>query len=172
MTPSSGWVARRLITPPAFTTAPGMTPGSIAISLRFTADTGALKEIATHYETSGKLRVPLAMLYTLGDPIVPYWNEVLYQMKVSNMGAEHLLMSDPVSRYGHASVNMFRGSLVFSEISAREQRPSAHCRRILMRFQDIGFRNQRMSGWRTYARYFPSRLPHALPHPPTPSPSG
>ncbi len=73
---------------------------------RYSADAGAQKEIAAHYETTGKLHVPLMMLYTAEDPIVPSWNEMLYQEKVSKLGAGHLLMSDPVSRYGHASVNM------------------------------------------------------------------
>jgi pimeloyl-ACP methyl ester carboxylesterase len=53
-------------------------PGGVQ---RFKADLIALLEISRYYQTSGKLKVPLVTMHTLGDPIVPYWHETLYNIK-------------------------------------------------------------------------------------------
>ncbi len=83
---------------------------------RFSANSSALSEIAAHYETSGQLHVPLVTLYTTEDPIVPAWNEVLYESKVTSIGGSHQLMNYPITRYGHASVNMFEVVWTFLQL--------------------------------------------------------
>lgn len=55
------------------------------------------------FETTGHLRRPIQMLHTTGDPIVPYWHEPLYAIKVLLAGSGSELVSLPVSRYGHCT---------------------------------------------------------------------
>ncbi len=70
---------------------------------RFQADPTAIAEIEAHYQTSGDLNVPLVMLHTLRDPIVPYWHELLYRRKVVANGDVALHTSIPGLRYGHCN---------------------------------------------------------------------
>jgi pimeloyl-ACP methyl ester carboxylesterase len=70
---------------------------------RFDADRLALNKIASHYQTSGALQVPLVTLHTTGDPIVPYWHESLYGAKVAASGSSPLYDHIPILRYGHCS---------------------------------------------------------------------
>ncbi len=70
---------------------------------RFTADRLALNLIASHYQTSGALQVPLVTLHTTLDPIVPYWHETLYAAKVAASGSTALYTGIPINRYGHCS---------------------------------------------------------------------
>ena len=70
---------------------------------RFDADRLALNKIASHYQTSGALQIPLVTLHTTGDPIVPYWHESLYGAKVAASGSAPLYDHIPIVRYGHCS---------------------------------------------------------------------
>ncbi len=70
---------------------------------RFKADPDALAQIRNFYETNGKLTMPLVTLHTTGDPIVPYWHELLYAVKVWRAGAGSRLISIPIPRYGHCA---------------------------------------------------------------------
>jgi hypothetical protein len=70
---------------------------------RFTADSAAITAINASYQTTGKLTKPLVTMHTTLDPVVPYWHEVLYQLKnlKSGTGANHLNI--PIIRYGHCA---------------------------------------------------------------------
>ncbi len=70
---------------------------------RFDADGLALKTIGSKYQTSGALQVPLVTLHNTGDPIVPYWHELLYEAKVTASGSSLLYSNIPIDRYGHCS---------------------------------------------------------------------
>lgn len=70
---------------------------------RFTADPAALAEIQAHYQTSGRIKAPLVTLHTTGDPIVPYWHEPLYMLKVWLSGNGLRFFSIPIVRYGHCA---------------------------------------------------------------------
>ncbi len=70
---------------------------------RFDADRLALNLIASFYQTSGALQVPLVTLHTTGDPIVPYWHESLYSAKVLASGSGSLYTNLPIVRYGHCN---------------------------------------------------------------------
>ncbi len=67
---------------------------------RFRADPRALAEIQAHYQTTGRLRAPLVMMHTLGDPLVPYWHELLYRAKLGPEEAR-LHANIPCSGSGH-----------------------------------------------------------------------
>ncbi|MBE0656625.1 MAG: hypothetical protein IH602_02990 [Bryobacteraceae bacterium] len=70
---------------------------------RFDADAAALSEIQAHYQTTGKLPVPLVTMHTTGDPIVPYSQATIYRLKTLAGGSllKHLHL--PVVRQGHCS---------------------------------------------------------------------
>lgn len=70
---------------------------------RFTAKHAALEEIADHYQTTGRLKMPLVTMHTTGDPIVPYWHELLYLGKVLASGRIGSYIGLPVERYGHCT---------------------------------------------------------------------
>jgi pimeloyl-ACP methyl ester carboxylesterase len=70
---------------------------------RFKADLIALTEINRYYQTSGKLKVPLVTMHTLGDPIVPYWHEPLYTGKTLFGGSVMKHINIPINRYGHCT---------------------------------------------------------------------
>lgn len=69
---------------------------------RFRADVAAVAALRP-YETSGRLRVPVATLHTTADEIVPFAHEVLYFLKARPRGRGRFLPL-PVRRYGHCNV--------------------------------------------------------------------
>lgn len=71
--------------------------------MRFTASQTAINAINASYQTTGRLTKPLVTMHTTGDPVVPYWHEVLYQIKTwkNGSGANHINI--PIIRYGHCS---------------------------------------------------------------------
>ena len=70
---------------------------------RFSASPAALTEISQFYQTSGSLSRPLVTLHTTGDPIVPYWHETLYNIKVIAHGSLLKHLNIPIVRYGHCN---------------------------------------------------------------------
>jgi len=70
---------------------------------RFQADQAALNEIAKNYQTTGKLTKPLVALHTTGDPIVPFWHELMYRAKTFAAGTVTKFVNIPVFRYGHCN---------------------------------------------------------------------
>jgi alpha-beta hydrolase superfamily lysophospholipase len=93
---------------------------------RFTADPVAIAEIETYYQTSGDLTVPVDTLHTLKDPIVPYWQETLYNFKVAANHDLALHTNIPVLSYGHCNfrarqVLLAFGALVFKVTGVQPQ---------------------------------------------------
>jgi len=86
---------------------------------RFQADPAAIAEIETHYQTSGDLSVPLVTLHTLGDPIVPYWHELLYNRKIVANGDVALHTNIPSLRYGHCNFTAAEVLLAFAVLVYR-----------------------------------------------------
>ena len=81
---------------------------------RFKADPAAIAEIEAHYQTSGDLSVPLVTLHTLGDPIVPYWHELLYRRKIVVNSDLMLHTNIPSLRYGHCNFSAAEVLLAFA----------------------------------------------------------
>lgn len=86
---------------------------------RFRADAAALAEIETHYQTSGDLTVPLVTLHTLGDPIVPYWHQLLYRQKVVDHRDQALRTHIPSLRYGHCNFTASNVLIAFALLVIR-----------------------------------------------------
>ena len=83
---------------------------------RFTADGGALAEVAAHYDTTGKLLRPLVTLHTQLDQQVPFWHEAAYQQKVAAAGTADKLTQIPAPRYGHCAFSPAEILIAFSTL--------------------------------------------------------
>jgi pimeloyl-ACP methyl ester carboxylesterase len=94
---------------------------------RFTADAAARARVASDFETSGALTVPVVTLHTTGDPIVPFEQEALYGAKVQQAGAAGLLTQSQADRYGHCE---FESAEVFGAFSSLVARVAADSVRI------------------------------------------
>jgi hypothetical protein len=81
---------------------------------RFSADPAALLEIQKYYDTTGKLARPLVTMHTTGDPIVPYWHETVYGLKVLFGGGAPRYIHLPVFRYGHCNFQPAEVLLAFA----------------------------------------------------------
>ena len=67
---------------------------------RFTAEGDVAAAIAP-YQTSGQLQVPLIVMHTTLDPIVPYWHQGLYTAKVEAAGSQDKFAAITIPTYGH-----------------------------------------------------------------------
>jgi hypothetical protein len=72
---------------------------------RFSASNTALAAISQGFQTSGHLQRPLVTIHTTGDPIIPYWQETIYSLKVLLAGSLLQHVNIPVLRYGHCTFN-------------------------------------------------------------------
>jgi hypothetical protein len=88
-------------------TSPFLAPASLAAINaavgRFTASPAALNSMAHHYQPSGQLVVPMLMLSTSLDPVLPGFHQRLYRDLVSAAGQSDFLVQRTVSRYGHCN---------------------------------------------------------------------
>ena len=57
--------------------------------------------MTSHYNTTGQLDGPLVTLHTTHDPIVPYWHEFFYEIKLFLTGSRLMRVNVPVYRFGH-----------------------------------------------------------------------
>jgi pimeloyl-ACP methyl ester carboxylesterase len=80
---------------------------------RYDGEPEALEEIATYYQTTGRLEVPLITLHSTGDPLVPYWHVPLYRWKAFWAGSAGRHSNIPAFRYGHCNFNIFEGLAAF-----------------------------------------------------------
>ncbi len=70
---------------------------------RFDADPAAVHAMQSSYQTTGRIQAPLVAMHTTGDPIVPYWHELLYLLKVWGAGKGSQFFTIPIVRYGHCA---------------------------------------------------------------------
>jgi hypothetical protein len=73
---------------------------------RFGADPAALAVVEARYETSGRLLVPLVVMHTGRDPIVPSWHRTLYEARVTGVGSGPLLRTIESEQYGHCQFTL------------------------------------------------------------------
>ena len=87
---------------------------------RVTASPQALATIAAHYETSGRLRMPMITMHTTGDPIVPFWHEIFYTFKTYAAGTSGQRIGLPISAYGHCAFSAGEFLLAFVILVLRD----------------------------------------------------
>ncbi len=57
-----------------------------------------------HYNATGKIARPVVTIHTTGDPIIPYWHEILYTLKTAAAGTASKRLNLPVAAYGHCNL--------------------------------------------------------------------
>jgi pimeloyl-ACP methyl ester carboxylesterase len=87
---------------------------------RFSAAPAALSAVAAHYETTGKLMMPIITMHTTGDPIIPYWHEQAYTLKTLFAGTLLDRTDIPVAAYGHCAFNSAEVFLSFALLVLRD----------------------------------------------------
>jgi hypothetical protein len=85
---------------------------------RYAASPAALAALGA-FETSGRLRRPTQALHTTGDPIIPYWQQPLYQGKVLLAGSGLRLIALPAKRWGHCSFTVEEALVSFALLVLR-----------------------------------------------------
>ena len=82
---------------------------------RFSADQSAVNQINAHYQTSGRLPIPLVTLHNTGDPIVPFWHETQYFTKVLLRGSILKYVGIPsLTYYGHCNFSSTEALAAFA----------------------------------------------------------
>lgn len=71
---------------------------------RYTASPAAVNEMKAHYNATGKIARPVVTIHTTGDPIIPYWHEILYTLKTAAAGTASKRLNLPVAAYGHCNL--------------------------------------------------------------------
>ena len=89
---------------------------------RVTADAAARDALGS-FETTGALTIPLAVLHTSGDPVVPVGQADRYVDKVEAAGASSRLTARTVDRYGHCAFQQAELLDAFSAVV--DQAPAA-----------------------------------------------
>jgi hypothetical protein len=80
---------------------------------RYAADSSAIQEMQTNYQTTGNVARPLVMLHTT-DPLIPLWHEGIFALKVTEMQRESFVTSLTFpGRYGHCNFDAARVLLGF-----------------------------------------------------------
>ena len=87
---------------------------------RFEPDRGALAQLEARFKTHGNLKAPLVALHNLFDPIVPFWQETLYEDKLSGRaeGVFHLNpvpVSEPVGHCDFSAAELFGALAVLQQ---------------------------------------------------------
>jgi pimeloyl-ACP methyl ester carboxylesterase len=84
---------------------------------------GNVKKALATYIPSGKLKRPLVTMHTLGDPIVPFWQQTLYRVKVWEKHSQKYYTGIPIPRHGHCAFTapemLFGFGLMVYKVSAQ-----------------------------------------------------
>jgi pimeloyl-ACP methyl ester carboxylesterase len=70
---------------------------------RWTGDRDALAYVAKYYTPTGALQVPVQMLHSSHDPVVPAWHEERYAGLAADQGSTALLEQVIVPAFGHCA---------------------------------------------------------------------
>ena len=84
---------------------------------RFAAAPDALLAMATHYQTSGRITIPVVTLHTTLDPVVPIWHQAEYTAKVQAAGASSLYEDYQEAGYGHCAFNPLQVLSAFGKLT-------------------------------------------------------
>jgi alpha-beta hydrolase superfamily lysophospholipase len=82
---------------------------------RYTADPSA-RAALSRFETAGDTRVPLSILHTTRDPIVPFFHQSLYEEKAAGAGAADRVSRTDVDRFGHCAFTSTEILAAFGEL--------------------------------------------------------
>ena len=83
---------------------------------RFEAAPEALLNMATQYQTSGRIKIPVVTLHTALDPVVPIWHQTEYTAQVQAAGAGSLYVAYQDPNYGHCAFNPLQVLSAFNKL--------------------------------------------------------
>jgi pimeloyl-ACP methyl ester carboxylesterase len=83
---------------------------------RFDATPDALRYLDHNYDPSGRLSVPMLMLSTSRDPVVPGFHQAAYEAAVAANGDADLLVHRQIDRYGHCNFTPTEIATAFSDV--------------------------------------------------------
>ena len=83
---------------------------------RFDAAPEARLNMATQYQTTGRIKVPVVTLHTTLDPVVPIWHQTEFTAQVQAAGASSLYEDFQESSYGHCAFNPLQVLSAFNKL--------------------------------------------------------
>jgi hypothetical protein len=83
---------------------------------RFAASPSALNYMAHYYQPSGALAIPMLMLSTSLDPVIPGLHQRSYRDAVTATGRADLLVQRTVTRYGHCNFTPAEIAAAFADL--------------------------------------------------------
>lgn len=83
---------------------------------RFEAAPDALVTMATQYQTTGRIKIPVVTLHTTLDPVVPIWHQTEYSAQVQAAGASSLYVAYQDANYGHCAFNPLQVLSAFNRL--------------------------------------------------------
>jgi len=83
---------------------------------RVDASPSASNYVGHYYEPSGDLRIPMLMLSTSRDPVVPGFHQAEYRNAVDAAGDQNLLVERVVDRFGHCVFEPAELSSAFADL--------------------------------------------------------
>jgi len=85
---------------------------------RFAASPSALNYMEQYYEPSGNLEIPMIMLSTSRDPVVPGFHQESYLNRVAAAGRSDWLVQQTIDRYGHCNFTPAELATAFTDLVA------------------------------------------------------
>jgi len=85
---------------------------------RFVASPSALNYMEQYYEPTGDLEIPMLMLSTSRDPVVPGFHQESYLNRVAAAGQSSWLVQRTVDRYGHCNFTPAELATAFTDLAA------------------------------------------------------
>jgi hypothetical protein len=83
---------------------------------RFSGSPSALEYLDQNYEPTGDLRIPMLMLSTSRDPVVPGFHQRAYREAVAATGNPDLLVQRTIDRYGHCVFDPAELAAAFADL--------------------------------------------------------
>jgi pimeloyl-ACP methyl ester carboxylesterase len=83
---------------------------------RFDATPDALQYLEHNYDPSGRLSMPMLLLSTTRDPVVPGFHQAAYEAAVAANGDTDLLVHRRIDRYGHCNFTPLELSTAFTDL--------------------------------------------------------
>jgi pimeloyl-ACP methyl ester carboxylesterase len=83
---------------------------------RFDATPDALQYFEDNYDPSGRLSMPMLMLSTTRDPVVPGFHQAAYEAAVAANGDADLLVHRRINRYGHCNFTPLELSTALTDL--------------------------------------------------------
>ena len=83
---------------------------------RFAASSSALNYMEHNYQPSGELPIPMLMLSTSLDPVLPGFHQIAYQSRVAAAGQPIGWCSARSGRYGHCNFTPVEIAMVFGDL--------------------------------------------------------